>query len=104
MRDLSPVNSLSVMRTLVNGQKIKVGELAQNKLGIYFQYEQNYIEDYHNLSPFSLNQDDHTKNWSFMMNDRGVWSPSPFYDVTFSPNPYNEHMLAFEGYGKKPLC
>jgi serine/threonine-protein kinase HipA len=51
---------------------------------------------------FAANQDDHSKNWSFIMNDNGQWQPSPFYDVTFSPTPYNEHSTAFLGYGKNP--
>ena len=51
---------------------------------------------------FSLNQDDHTKNWSFLMDDDGQWVVAPFYDVTFSPSPYNQHMTAFSGYGSQP--
>lgn len=51
---------------------------------------------------FALNQDDHSKNWSFLQNDKGEWSLSPFYDVTFSPTPYGEHSTAFSGYGKQP--
>ena len=51
---------------------------------------------------FSLNQDDHTKNWSFLMDDDGQWTVAPFYDVTFSPSPYNQHMTAFGGYGNQP--
>jgi serine/threonine-protein kinase HipA len=35
------------------------------------------------------NQDDHTKNISFLMNQDGVWSLSPAYDVTFAYNPAN---------------
>jgi len=33
------------------------------------------------------NQDDHTKNISFLMDRRGVWSLSPGYDITYSYNP-----------------
>jgi serine/threonine-protein kinase HipA len=51
---------------------------------------------------FAANQDDHTKNWSFLMDDAGQWQPAPFYDVTFSPNPHQEHSTAFMGYGKQP--
>lgn len=51
---------------------------------------------------FAVNQDDHTKNWSFLMSDKGLWQPSPMYDVTFSPTPYDEHAMAFGGYGSKP--
>jgi len=51
---------------------------------------------------FSLNQDDHSKNWAFLQNDEGEWHLAPFYDITFSPSPYNEHATAFAGFGKKP--
>lgn len=51
---------------------------------------------------FALNQDDHTKNWSFLMDDSGEWSLAPFYDVTFSPTPYNQHTMAYLGHGAEP--
>lgn len=51
---------------------------------------------------FACNQDDHSKNWAFLQDDNGQWQPAPFYDVTFSPHPFNEHATAFLGYGKKP--
>lgn len=50
----------------------------------------------------TLNQDDHTKNCAFLQDDKGVWQPAPFYDVTFSPNPQGEHCTAFCGFGKSP--
>jgi serine/threonine-protein kinase HipA len=49
------VNKLAVWRTLSNGNIIAVGELAQNKQGVYFQYNSNYLEQFSNLSPFNLN-------------------------------------------------
>jgi serine/threonine-protein kinase HipA len=51
---------------------------------------------------FASNQDDHTKNWAFLQNDDGQWNPAPFYDVTFSPHPFNEHATSFMGYGNQP--
>jgi len=51
---------------------------------------------------FAANQDDHSKNWGFLQGDDGSWQPAPFYDVTFSPHPFNEHATAFGGYGKAP--
>lgn len=50
----------------------------------------------------ACNQDDHSKNWAFLCNDRGQWSLAPHYDVTFSPLPHGEHMMAYAGYGKNP--
>lgn len=51
---------------------------------------------------FAANQDDHSKNWSFLQGDEGGWQVAPFYDATFSPHPFNEHATAFGGYGKQP--
>ena len=51
---------------------------------------------------FSLNQDDHSKNWAFLQNDHGEWHLAPFYDITFSPSPYSEHATAFAGFRKIP--
>ncbi|MDX7986369.1 type II toxin-antitoxin system HipA family toxin [Xenorhabdus sp. 12] len=51
---------------------------------------------------FAGNQDDHSKNWSFLQDDDGNWEPAPFYDATFSPHPFGEHATAFAGFGKSP--
>ncbi len=51
---------------------------------------------------FAANQDDHTKNWSFLQDDNGQWSLAPFYDVTFSPTPHNQHTMSYAGYGQEP--
>ena len=42
------------------------------------------------------NQDDHTKNISFLMNSDGKWSLSPAYDVTFAFNPSNFWLKAHQ--------
>jgi serine/threonine-protein kinase HipA len=51
---------------------------------------------------FGLNQDDHSKNWAFLQADNGKWQLAPFYDITYSPTPFNEHSTAFSGFGKTP--
>ncbi|TDB05415.1 type II toxin-antitoxin system HipA family toxin [Halomonas marinisediminis] len=51
---------------------------------------------------FACNQDDHSKNWAFLLQNDGQWRPSPGYDLTFSPGPYDEHATAFMGHGKNP--
>ncbi len=47
------------------------------------------------------NQDDHTKNISFLMNPKGKWKLSPAYDVTYSHNPAgkwtNQHQMSVNG-------
>ena len=35
----------------------------------------------------AMNQDDHTKNISFLMNKEGKWKLSPAYDMSWSFNP-----------------
>ncbi|MCQ2336062.1 MAG: type II toxin-antitoxin system HipA family toxin [Paludibacteraceae bacterium] len=44
------------------------------------------------------NQDDHTKNISFLMNEKGEWRLSPAYDVGFAYNPHglwtNQHQMS----------
>ncbi|MHA7057474.1 type II toxin-antitoxin system HipA family toxin [Aquimarina sp. M1] len=39
------------------------------------------------LNIIARNQDDHTKNISFLMDQQGVWKLAPAYDVTYSYNP-----------------
>lgn len=46
------------------------------------------------------NQDDHAKNWAFLLDDKNSWSLSPFYDIVYSPSLYGEHMTAYMGNGK----
>ena len=47
------------------------------------------------------NQDDHTKNISFLMNQKGEWSLSPAYDVSYCYNPKGEwtsqHQMSING-------
>lgn len=49
-----PIQKLSVNRTLSSGEQIAVGVLAQNRQGVFFQYEDNYLQQFGNLSPFTL--------------------------------------------------
>ena len=48
------------------------------------------------------NRDDHSRNFSWLMNDRGEWSLSPAYDLTFSSGPGGEQSMTVMGEGKKP--
>lgn len=49
-----PVRKLTVTRTLTTGQAVMVGVLAQNRQGVFFQYDADYLGRYGNLSPFGL--------------------------------------------------
>jgi serine/threonine-protein kinase HipA len=51
---------------------------------------------------FTHNRDDHAKNFSYIMDEKGVWSFSPVYDVTFSSGPGGEHSTMYMGEGKNP--
>jgi serine/threonine-protein kinase HipA len=51
------INKLEVNRKLSDGTSVFVGELAQNKQGVYFQYDDNYLAKFNSLSPFNLNAD-----------------------------------------------
>lgn len=47
---------LNIIRTLADGRKIKVGELAENRQGIFFAYDEHYRQYFPHLSlsPFKL--------------------------------------------------
>ncbi|WP_276754924.1 type II toxin-antitoxin system HipA family toxin [Pseudoalteromonas marina] len=49
-----PIEKLAVTRTLSDSTELPVGILAQNRQGVYFQYDQSYLNKFGNLSPFSL--------------------------------------------------
>lgn len=50
----------------------------------------------------SHNRDDHSKNFSFLMDETGNWTVSPAYDLTFSSGPSGEHSTMIMGEGKNP--
>jgi serine/threonine-protein kinase HipA len=47
------------------------------------------------------NNDDHSKNFSFLMDPAGTWSLAPAYDITFAYDPHNQwlsrHLMGVEG-------
>lgn len=53
------------------------------------------------LNVLGANNDDHTKNHSFLRTEEGDWSLSPAYDVTFAFNPDNQwlrqHLMSVNG-------
>ncbi|MFD0700131.1 type II toxin-antitoxin system HipA family toxin [Myroides pelagicus] len=46
------------------------------------------------------NRDDHSKNFTFLMNEFGQWKLSPAYDLTFSSGPGGEQSTMVMGEGK----
>jgi serine/threonine-protein kinase HipA len=51
---------------------------------------------------FSHNWDDHSKNFSFLMNEQGEWQFAPAYDLTFSYSGYGFHSTMIAGESKNP--
>jgi serine/threonine-protein kinase HipA len=51
---------------------------------------------------FAHNRDDHTRNFAFIMDERGQWRVSPAYDLTFSAGPGGEHSLLVGREGADP--
>lgn len=43
-----------IHRTLSTGEQAFVGTLAQNRQGVFFQYDAGYLTQFGNLSPFTL--------------------------------------------------
>jgi serine/threonine-protein kinase HipA len=63
------------------------------------------VEKMFRLAVFNVmahNRDDHSKNFSFLMDERGQWKLSPAYDLTFSSGPRMEQSTSVMGEGKNP--
>lgn len=50
----SPVRQLEVWRTQGDGREWRVGRMAQNAQGVFFQYDSDYLASGHSLSLFQL--------------------------------------------------
>jgi len=51
---------------------------------------------------FAHNRDDHSRNFAFLMDEYGTWTPSPAYDLTFAQGPGGEHTMLIAGEGRTP--
>ncbi len=51
---------------------------------------------------YSHNRDDHSKNFSFLMDAKGEWQFAPAYDLTFSYSGYGFHSTMVAGESKNP--
>lgn len=72
-----------------------------------FRLERNVLayEKILKLAAFNLyshNRDDHSKNFSFLMNEKGIWQLAPAYDLTFSNSSHGLHSTMFAGESKSP--
>ena len=63
------------------------------------------VEKLYQLAVFNVlahNRDDHSKNFSYLMDNQGVWKLSPAYDLTFSSGPRGEQSTMVMGEGRNP--
>lgn len=51
---------------------------------------------------YAHNRDDHSKNFSFLMNAKGEWRFAPAYDLTFSYSNYGFHSTMVSGESQNP--
>ncbi len=52
---------------------------------------------------FAHNRDDHSKNFSFIYDDKEkMWRLSPAYDLTYSTTYFGEHTTTVDGNGANP--
>ena len=63
------------------------------------------VEKMFRLAVFNVlshNRDDHSKNFTFLMDENGEWKLSPAYDLTFSSGPRGEQSTMVMGEGQNP--
>ncbi|MBC7883279.1 MAG: type II toxin-antitoxin system HipA family toxin [Anaerolineae bacterium] len=63
------------------------------------------VERMYRIAVFNVlahNRDDHSKNFSYVMDRSGTWQVSPAYDLTFSSGPGGEHSMLVSGEGRSP--
>jgi serine/threonine-protein kinase HipA len=75
------------------------------KLCLVLTNDMREVGKLYRLAVFNVlahNRDDHSKNFSFMMNEQGKWKFAPAYDLTYSYGPGGEHSMLVMGEGKNP--
>ncbi len=73
---------------------------------ILCRYRREEVEQMYRRMCFNMfahNRDDHSKNFSFLYNEKkDQWSLSPAYDLTWSSTYYGEHTTTVDGNGRDP--
>lgn len=85
------------MSTLDYGHIMDCGFKLENDIMVY--------EKILRLATFNVlahNKDDHSKNFSFLMDKNGKWKFAPAYDLTFSNSSFGQHSTSFAGENKNP--
>ena len=93
MQSLGALTHISYKEPGICGYELAA--MYMKELGIsYKEIEQFYRRMVFNC--LAVNQDDHVKNISFIMDRTGTWRLSPAYDITFSYNPNNKWLRAHQ--------
>ena len=93
MQSLGALTHISYKEPGICGYELAA--MYMKELGIsYKEIEQFYRRMVFNC--LAVNQDDHVKNISFIMDRTGTWRLSPAYDITFSYDPTNKWLRAHQ--------
>lgn len=93
MQSLGALAHISYQEPGVCGYELAA--MYMKEIGLsYKEIEQFYRRMVFNC--LAVNQDDHVKNISFIMDRKGKWMLSPAYDITFSYNPSNKWLRAHQ--------
>ena len=93
MQSLGALTHISYKEPGICGYELAATYMKE--LGVtYKEIEQFYRRMVFNC--LAVNQDDHVKNISFIMDRTGTWRLSPAYDITFSYNPTNKWLRAHQ--------
>lgn len=75
------------------------------KLTRYLTRDVRETEKMYRIAVFNVlahNRDDHSKNFTFLMDTSGEWKVSPAYDLTFASGPGGQQSMLVMGEGKAP--
>lgn len=75
------------------------------KLTLFMTRDMLEAEKMFRLAVFNVlshNRDDHGKNFSFLMDEKGRWTLSPAYDLIYSAGPGGEQSTMVAGEGRNP--
>ncbi len=93
MQSLGALAHISYQEPGVCGYELAA--MYMKEIGLtYKEIEQFYRRMVFNC--LAVNQDDHVKNISFIMDRNGKWMLSPAYDITFSYDPSNKWLRAHQ--------
>lgn len=93
MQSLGALAHISYQEPGVCGYELAAMYMKEIGL-LYKEIEQFYRRMVFNC--LAVNQDDHVKNISFLMDRTGKWMLAPAYDITFSYNPANKWLCAHQ--------